>query len=409
MPDSLQALIAARLDALTPEHKALLAGAAVVGQVFWPGALAAIEQGETDAVEEALADLERWEFVRQSADSSFAAEKEFVFWHALIRDVAYEQLPRAERAAKHAAVGRWIRAVAGNRPGDLARNLAFHYAAALDLARSTGQHRLAGELVAPTALALADAGANALLLDVAEAERYYARALELTRDDAPERPYRLVSWAESLAQNGDLIHASEHLETAVGILREAGELRTAAVVLCRLGDILWLRRDLRCEAVCREAMALLETDDPSPEKARVHAEWAAWCAKNYMGEEAVAAADQALSLDAQLGLPVSARALGWRGMARCDLGDPEGLDDLRRALGLAESEGQWLEAGAARASLADETIGSTRVRGRRCRAAARLSRSPCSEGTCCRSSPSRCFHGRPRLCGSLGRSPRAGS
>ena len=353
-PDSLQGLIAARLDALQPEHKAILADASVVGQVFWPGVVGVLGGRDAEVIDRALRELATRELIRKQTDSSVEGEQEFAFWHALTRDVAYEQLPRAARVAKHAAAAQWLEANAKERLGDLAEVLAYHYATALDVARSADRCELAGELEEPTIRALMLAGDRALALDVAGAERHHARAVALTRQDAPERPYRLISWAESLAQSGDLEQASRCLETAVDALRDSGDIRTAAVALSRLSDILWIQVDPRCESVCREAMALLAADLPSPEKARVHADWAAWCAVNYLGAEAVAAADQALWLHAQLGLPESGRALGWRGMARCDMGDAEGLEDLRRALELAASQGAWRETGALYSNLADE-------------------------------------------------------
>ena len=100
-PDSLQALIAARLDALDPEHKGLLQDAAVVGNVFWPGALAAMGCREAIESARALDDLTRKEIVRPASTSSIEGEEEYAFWHILVRDVAYSQIPRAERGRRH--------------------------------------------------------------------------------------------------------------------------------------------------------------------------------------------------------------------------------------------------------------------------------------------------------------------
>ena len=115
LPESLQSLIAARLDGLPPERKALVGDAAVVGEVFWTGAVAALDHGDRTAAEEGLRDLAQRDLLRHNRDSSLAGENEFAFRHALIRDVAYEQLTRADRAAKHAAVARWLEATAGER------------------------------------------------------------------------------------------------------------------------------------------------------------------------------------------------------------------------------------------------------------------------------------------------------
>ena len=78
------------------------------------------------------------ELVRESATSSIAGLAEYSFWHPLIRDVAYGQIPRAARSAKHRAVAGWIERTSGDRLGDRAEFLAHHYVSALSLAGTTG-------------------------------------------------------------------------------------------------------------------------------------------------------------------------------------------------------------------------------------------------------------------------------
>ena len=138
-PDSVRALIAARLDTLTPDAKSLLADAAVIGKVFWAGAIAQMGDRDPDAVVDALRELSRKELVRPVRRSSMQGEAEYAFWHILTRDVAYNQLPRAERAARHVAAATWIEAQAPARVEDHADVLAYHYATALDLAHASGQ------------------------------------------------------------------------------------------------------------------------------------------------------------------------------------------------------------------------------------------------------------------------------
>ena len=108
VPDSVQALIAARLDTLSPERKSLLQDAAVLGKVFWAGALATMAGRELREVELALHELSRKELVRPARSSSIEGEAEYGFWHLLVRDVCYAQIPRASRVARHrAAAGGW--------------------------------------------------------------------------------------------------------------------------------------------------------------------------------------------------------------------------------------------------------------------------------------------------------------
>ena len=115
VPETVQALMAARIDTLRPELKTLLHDAAVVGRVFWSGAVATIGARDRDAVRRGLNELVRREFVRPVRLSSVEGEDEFAFWHALVRDVAYLQIPRSPRAEKHLAAAAWIEATAEER------------------------------------------------------------------------------------------------------------------------------------------------------------------------------------------------------------------------------------------------------------------------------------------------------
>jgi predicted ATPase len=137
-PDSLQALIAARLDTLSPERKALLQDAAVIGRVFWAGAVAALGGRDVAAVKEGLHELSRKELVRPARLSSIEGESEYAFWHLLVCDVAYAQIPRASRAARHRAAADWIERTAGGRVEDVADLVAHHYITAFELARAAG-------------------------------------------------------------------------------------------------------------------------------------------------------------------------------------------------------------------------------------------------------------------------------
>src|SRR5207237_6590685 len=86
VPESVQGIIAARLDGLSPAEKSLIQDGAVLGKVFWLGAVG----GDADV----LHGLERKEFVQRARRSSIAGETEFAFRHLLVRDVSYGQLPR---------------------------------------------------------------------------------------------------------------------------------------------------------------------------------------------------------------------------------------------------------------------------------------------------------------------------
>src|SRR5207249_4526364 len=111
---------------------------AVVGSTFWPAAIATLEDAPSETVSDALNDLARRDLVRE-VPTTFENELEFAFTHAVIRDVAYERIPRLRRASKHAAAGRWIEQRAGDRSSERAELLAHHYGAAVALTRAASE------------------------------------------------------------------------------------------------------------------------------------------------------------------------------------------------------------------------------------------------------------------------------
>ena len=126
VPRSIQGLIAARLDALPLDEKEVLQDASVVGRVFWAGAVAALTGRDPANVRDALGRLRIKELVLPNDPSSFSGEAEFVFRHGLIRDGAYESLPKSTRATKHEEVARWAEARAGDRADEMSELLATH-------------------------------------------------------------------------------------------------------------------------------------------------------------------------------------------------------------------------------------------------------------------------------------------
>ena len=341
LPESLQSLIAARLDGLPPERKTLLGDAAVVGEVFWTGAVAALDRGDRVAAEQGLDDLAQRDFVRPERDSSVAGENEFAFRHSLIRDVAYAQLTRADRAAKHAAVARWVEATAGERVDEVAEILAHHYLTALELAEAGGNDELRMELLEPSVHALELAGDRALALDVDLAERHYAKAVELAVDGA-KRPYLLVAWAEALKQSGRLQEAADALDRGVRGLNALGDDRAAKAASTQSWYAHWLLADGQMLSA-DEVAELAHEGEASPELVVLLES----CADrvSYAGHTSLALqlANRSLAMCAELGLTEPLRSFDIRGDARCALGDAGGLDDLRHALELARARqaGHW--------------------------------------------------------------------
>jgi class 3 adenylate cyclase/tetratricopeptide (TPR) repeat protein len=317
LPESVQGIIAARLDALPSEEKALLQQAAVHGKVFWLGAL----EGERWAVEEQLHALERKEFVRRERRSSVAGEVECAFRHALVRDVAYEQIPRAERGERHLAAAGWIESL--GRPEDHAELLAHHYLAALEYGK-------ADERAGP---ALREAGDRAAALNApAQAIRYYERALELAREPDGELLFRY----------GQALHAAGDDRTD-DVLEEAARLsdpERAAEAHALLAEFWWHRGvSDRSLSHVERAAELVRDAPPSAAKARVLAEVSRQKILGGAAEEGLPIAREAYATAEQLGLTeLAAKALNNIGIARMDFGDLAGaVEDLERSVELALS------------------------------------------------------------------------
>ena len=130
IPDTVQAVLAARIDLLDPGEKRALQRAAVVGRVFWPEPVGRLLNGDRDRLRATLDRLEERELVLSRLSSSIAGEQEFIFKHVLTREVAYESLPRRERVGAHAAVAHWIEETAGERTREFLELLAYHYSEA---------------------------------------------------------------------------------------------------------------------------------------------------------------------------------------------------------------------------------------------------------------------------------------
>jgi len=143
VPDTVQAVVAARVDLLEPDEKQALQAASVIGRIFWAGPVYELVQG----AEPDLRILEERDFIRRRPGSSIAGDREYAIKHALTREVAYASLPKSRRAQLHAAFAQWLERTGEGRD-EYAPLLAHHYAEAVrqddvDLARSGRSRRCA--------------------------------------------------------------------------------------------------------------------------------------------------------------------------------------------------------------------------------------------------------------------------
>ncbi|CAN5167977.1 hypothetical protein BH09ACT13_BH09ACT13_07160 [soil metagenome] len=333
LPETVQGLIAARIDGLPPEEKSLLQNAAVLGKLFWVGAAVALTAVERWAAEERMHALERKEFVRRERRSSVAGEVEYAFRHLLVRDVAYGQIPRAARADKHRVAASWIEAL--GRREDHAEMLAHHYLHALELSRATGQ---ATADIADTARdAFNEAGHRAFSLNAFPAAvRFYEEALELGYSDDTERVDVQFRRARALnlagAEGRDAV-----LEEAREALHATGDFARAAEADALLAEFWWHRgnRTHSFEYLNR-ARALVAGLPPSSGKALVLSQVSRYRALAEENEEAIKVGKEALAMAEALGLDeVRAHALDNIGIAKFNRGDLTSLDDLERSIEIA--------------------------------------------------------------------------
>ncbi len=335
LPDTIHGLVAARIDALTGIEKALLHDAAVVGKVFWPGTVSAIELRDRAEAERLLHALERKEFVRRERRSTVAGETQYAFLHAIVREVAYRQIPRAPRAAKHVSVARWIEALAPIGAEHRAEMLAHHYRTALELTRAAGEDPR--ELIAPARAALAVASERAELLNAWPAARDLAsEALAMMDPDDPLGPALSVRVARAAFNLGErdpqLAAQARDLSLRLSCPEEAAEAEALRSTL------LWQRGEGAEGAAAAERAVELVADLPSSSaKVWVIANRARRASLEGDYATALRLSEETQDAAVQLGRnDYASHLLNTRGMARVLSGDPEGLGDLRRAVELAE-------------------------------------------------------------------------
>jgi class 3 adenylate cyclase len=335
LPETVQGMIAARVDSLEPVDKELVQNAAVLGKVFWTGALAALTGREPLLVEEQLHGLERKEFVRRERRSAVAGETQYAFLHLLLRDVAYSQIPRSKRADKHTRAASWIESLSADRSEDRAEMLAHHFLEALELVRVTREDESA--LLEPARKALTEAAERALALHApGAAVGYLQAALELIEPDDPDHARLLFTYVKTKWALGE--GELELTERAHDLALASGQRELAAEALSMLGHQHWTLgdNDLAIRR-SKEAFALVADAPPSRTKAQVRVGLANRLLIGGQVEEGLKLAREGLAEAEALGAEdVAANALRGIGTIRASQGDEGGIADLERSAELGE-------------------------------------------------------------------------
>jgi class 3 adenylate cyclase/tetratricopeptide (TPR) repeat protein len=312
VPETLHALVAARLDGLEPAERRLLGDAAVLGKSFTREGLAALSGQPADALAPVVVSLLRKEILTQQSDPLSPERRQLAFMQDLLRRVTYETMSKRERKGRHlAAAAHLLADPAGDE--ELAGIVASHY---LDAFRAAEDEPDAEELKRTARAMLVRAGERATSLAAgAEAAGYFERAVELS-DDPRQRSQLLELAAAALSQAGDAGRAVDGFRRAAALLEEIGEQRAAARVSGRLAEA--LRFDGRADQaleVLQQAYTALADGPRDADLAFVAAEYArvAFFVDRY--ELAIEPIELALDLAEALKLPqVLAEALNTKGV-----------------------------------------------------------------------------------------------
>jgi class 3 adenylate cyclase len=307
VPETLHALIAARLDGLAPNERRVLQDGAVLGKSFTKHALAAVSGFSEADLEPILLSMTRKELFGVQADPRSPEHGQYGFLQDLLRRVAYETLSRRDRKARHLAAAAHLEQAWSDQ--EVVEVLASHYVDAYSADPGADD---AAAIKAKAQAALTRAGERAASLGASEeAQRYFEQAADLADD-------RLAQ-AELLGSAGEMAGLAakpevtrDLLERSIAIYEEAGESHAAARIASRYAQILSFtaHRDEALERMER-AFEVISTDEPDETLAMLAGQLSRsyWFSGDV--ERAAQRAELALDIGEALGLP-KALVLGLR-------------------------------------------------------------------------------------------------
>jgi tetratricopeptide (TPR) repeat protein len=313
VPETLHALIAARLDGLAPEERRLLQDAAVLGKTFTSEAVAALGGGTRERLEPLLGGLVRKELLSIQADPRSPERGQYGFLQDLVRRVAYETLARRDRRARHLAAAAHLEAAWGAKEDEIVEVVAAHYLAAWRAGPDTPD---AAGIKAKAIELLAGAGRRAASLAAgAEARHYFEQAAELA-DDPVTRAGLLEQAGQMAWMAGDGEAAGTQYRRAIELFERAGRTHPAARVSARLGEVEWSTGRLeQALARMRAALEILAGDEPDEDLAALAAQLGRLELFAGALDDASGHLELALEVAEALGLPaVLAEALDSKGV-----------------------------------------------------------------------------------------------
>ncbi len=270
VPETLHALIAARLDGLDPLERKAVENAAVLGKTFTARGLAAVSGSVEADLEPILASLVRKELLTLQTDPRSPERGQYGFLQALVQRVAYETLARRDRKARHLAAAGFLEREAGIDPDEIAEVIAAHY---LDAYTSDSAADDAPSVQAQARDWLCRAAERAAALAAPEdARRAFARAAELSTSD--EESAQLLERAGEMALAANNASAAEEsFREATARFEHAGRPHDAARATAQLSLALWaLGRGAESLELLEPALEVLARDEPDEDVARLAAE-----------------------------------------------------------------------------------------------------------------------------------------
>ncbi|HSG87027.1 MAG TPA: hypothetical protein VLA23_11875, partial [Candidatus Limnocylindrales bacterium] len=340
VPETLRSLIASRLDALDPADRGLLQAAAVLGQSFTIAALAAVVDEPATDIEARLRALTRRELLTLETDPRSPERGQYAFVQALIREVAYGTLARADRRTRHLAAARYFERIGDEATAGV---LADQYLAAY---RNAADGPEADAIAAQARIALRAAGERAMALGSPEqALGFYRSALEVATDEQDRAALRELA-GEAASRSGGHEEAEQLFEQAIATYRSLDDRPATARAIAGLADAMMARYRIQAALAVLEPAAQEFADlERDPDYVRFLTTLARFKMME-QGPDALAAADRALELAERLDLvPLIADLLvtrgtilthsgrGWEAMAEI-----EGGLKLAMANGLARTE-----------------------------------------------------------------------
>jgi predicted ATPase/class 3 adenylate cyclase len=335
VPETLHALVAARLDGLAPEERRVLQDAAVLGKSFMKSGLAALSGMSESELEPLLTSLVRKEVFSLQADPRSPERGQYNFVQDLLKHVAYETLAKADRKTRHLAAAAYLVQAFGAGEQEIVEVIAAHY---LDAYRAAPDAEDAPEIKSRAQEMLTRAGERAASLAANdEAQHYFERAAELSDDPLVEAALRERAGSAAWVA-GRVEPAQAHFQRSLELYEAQGKTHPAARVAARVGEAEWRTGHL-AEALERmeAAFDVLSGDEPDADLATLAAELGRM--HFFRGEVELSAqrVDTALEVAESLWLPdVLSHALNTQGLIASWSGRSEqALALLKHALELA--------------------------------------------------------------------------